>query len=151
MRDLTLLRTTPKNADFQNLIELLDANLAQNDGDEHPFFASHNKSDAIPYAVVAYVNGQAAGTGALKPYSGTTAEIKRMFVHPDFRSRGIASAIVAELEQWAREVGFIECILETGVKQTQAVRLYPKLGYGVTPNYLPYENSESSICMRKAL
>lgn len=151
MENPQLIRTTPQNPDFRELIALLDAELAINDGDEHPFFAQHNKTDNVKHAVVAYWDGVPAGTGAVKRYSGTQAEIKRMFVHPDFRGRGIASAIVKNLEDWARALGFVECLLETGVKQVEAVRLYPKLGYEITQKYPPYENSESSVCMKKPL
>lgn len=150
-KHLSLVRTTPENPDFQDLIALLDSALAINNGNQNYFFASHNKTDTIRNAIVAYLDEIPAATGAIKPYSETKIEIKRMFVHPDFRRNGIASSVLDELENWARELGFREAILETGTKQTEALGLYPKKGYQITPNYPPYENSGMSVCMRKNL
>jgi putative acetyltransferase len=148
---LKLIRTTPENPDFQKLIVLLDANLSVNNGDEDAFFASHNKTDEVKHAIVAYYDGIPAGTGAIKAYAEDKIEIKRMFVLPELRAKGIASEILSELENWARELGFGTAILETGVNQAEAVRLYPKLGYAITEKYAPYQNSEMSVCMRKML
>ena len=74
-----------------------------------------------------------------------------MFVLPEYRGRGIASAVLSELEAWARELGYTRCILETGKKQPEAIRLYQKSGYTIIPNYGPYEQVENSVCMEKAL
>lgn len=149
--DLKIVRTTPENPDFQKLISLLNSALAINNGNQNDFFASHNKTDNVRNAIVAYSDGIPVATGAIKPYSEAKIEIKRMFVHPDFRGNGIASCVLDELEDWARELGYHESILETGTKQTEALGLYPKKGYEITPNYPPYENSEMSVCMRKNL
>ena len=121
-----LVRTNSDNADFRELVALLDADLAIRDGDEHSFYAQFNKVDAIRHVVVAYVGETAVGCGAFKEYEKRTAEIKRMFVRENVRGRGIAGKILAELEVWAKEQGFSECILETGVKQPEAIRLYQK-------------------------
>ncbi|RZJ65260.1 MAG: GNAT family N-acetyltransferase [Flavobacterium sp.] len=151
MKNLKLLRTTPSHPDFQKLIALLDAELSINNGDEDAFFSSHNTTDTVKHAIVAYYDDIPAGTGAIKPYSENQIEVKRMYVPLEFRGKGIASAVVTELENWARELGFPEAILETGVKQVEAVSLYPKLGYQITAKYPPYENSEMSVCMKKSL
>jgi len=79
------------------------------------------------------------------------AEIKRMFVRPERRGRGIARSILSELETWAGELGFLECILETGLKQPEAIELYRKSGYETIPNYGQYEGVENSVCMRKSI
>jgi putative acetyltransferase len=78
-------------------------------------------------------------------------EIKRMYVLPDRRGHGIASTILNELELWTVELNFKKCLLETGIKQPEAIRLYQKNGYLVIRNYGPYENVESSICFMKKL
>ena len=97
-----LVRTNSDNADFWELIALLDADLAVRDGAEHSFYAQFNKVDAIRHIVVAYENGEAVGCGAIKEYERGVAEIKRMFVKNERRGRGIAGEILAELETWAR-------------------------------------------------
>jgi GNAT superfamily N-acetyltransferase len=145
-------KTTSENEDYQQLIVLLDADLKIKDGDDHAFFASHNKSDDIKHILVYYRDNQAVGCGAYKQYSDITVEIKRMFVRPEARGKGIAAQILHELEQWAAANGYSECILETGKKMTEALGLYHKKGYVITPNYGQYIGMEhSSVCMAKRL
>jgi len=151
MSSLTLIRTDSNNADFRELVVLLDKDLAIRDGAEHSFYAQFNKVDAIKEVVVAYQNETPVACGAIKPYSDTAAEVKRMFVHPDYRKRGYASKILAELEKWAAELGFFECILETGKRQPEAISLYQKVGYQITPNYGQYIGVDNSVCMSKTL
>jgi len=76
-------------------------------------------------------------------------EIKRMFVLPGNRGLGIATQILKELENWSQELSFEECILETGIKQPEAIHLYKKNGYNITPNYGQYFGVENSLCFEK--
>ncbi|MGI8786259.1 MAG: GNAT family N-acetyltransferase [Pyrinomonadaceae bacterium] len=147
--DIKILRTDSDNANFRELIALLDADLQVRDGAEHLFYAQFNKIDKIREVVVAYQNETAVGCGALREYETGIAEIKRMFVREENRGRGIAGRILAELEIWAKELNFSECILETGVKQPEAIRLYRKSGYEIIPSYGQYLNVANSVCMRK--
>ncbi len=78
-------------------------------------------------------------------------EIKRMFVLPEYRSKGIATAILHELESWIVELNYFNSILETGKKQIDAISLYKKNNYKIVPNYGQYENIEDSICFEKNL
>ncbi|MFV8325254.1 GNAT family N-acetyltransferase [Flavobacterium sp. ZS1P14] len=80
-----------------------------------------------------------------------TAEIKRMFVHSNFRGKGIALHILNQLELWATELNYSKCILETGKRQPEAIKLYQKSGYSVIPNFGQYENVISRICFSKSL
>lgn len=148
---IQLIRTNSDNPDFRELVVLLDQYLAVMDGDEHAFYDQYNKVAAIKEVVVAYDNGTPAGCGAIKKYSDEAAEIKRMYVLPEFRGKGIARQILDELEKWASELGFSECILETGKRQTEAVHLYQNYGYSITGNYGQYQNVANSICMKKEL
>ncbi len=77
---------------------------------------------------MAYDGEEAVGCGALKEYSAAEMEIKRMYVLPNRRGKGIATSLLSELEKWARELKFKKCILETGLKQQEAINLYRKLG-----------------------
>jgi GNAT superfamily N-acetyltransferase len=78
-------------------------------------------------------------------------EIKRMFVLPEHRGKGIAGQILQQLEIWAAEGNNSTCILETGKKQPEAIALYKKAGYKIIPNYGQYENVENSVCMEKRI
>lgn len=148
---INLVRTNSHNQDFIDLIKLLDADLATRDGEDHSFYAQFNKIDLIKYAVVAYENNIPLGCGAIKDFDANTMEIKRMFVKPGRRGKGIASQILKELETWALELGNKKCILETGIKQPEAIRLYTKNGYQQIPNYGQYAGIIGSLCFEKKL
>ncbi len=148
---INLVRTSSGNSDFRELVRLLDQDLQIRDGDEHSFYAQFNKIDKIRHVVVAYENGDAVGRGAIKEYAEGVAEIKRMFVQAERRGRGIAKSILSELETWAGELRFYECILETGFNQPEAIALYRKSDYETIPNYGQYHGVENSVCMRKQI
>ncbi|WP_231458651.1 MULTISPECIES: GNAT family N-acetyltransferase [unclassified Pedobacter] len=151
MSNLTLVRTNSENTDFMRLVALLDKDLAIRDGEEHSFYAQFNKIDAIKEVVVAYFDETAVACGAIKPFSETAVEVKRMFVHPDYRKNGFALKVLTTLEQWAAELGYTACVLETGKKQPEAISLYQKAGYQITENYGQYIGVENSVCMTKFL
>lgn len=146
-----LIRTNSDNPAFRKLIPLLDAEIRTYDGEKHTFFAQFNKIDNIKHVVLAYDEETAAGCGAIKAYANSTGEVKRMFVLPEYRGKGIAGQVLKELEAWAAELSFSELILETGKMMDPAVRLYQKSGYTVIPNYGQYEQVETSVCMKKVL
>lgn len=144
-------RTNSDNEDFRGLVVLLDKDLATRDGDEHAFYAQFNTIQNIQHVVVCYADGKAIGCGAFKPYDETSVEIKRMFVQPGYRGHGVGLNILKELELWALECGYGNCVLETGKKQPEAISLYQKAGYQVIKNYGQYENVENSVCMLKPI
>ena len=136
---------------FLQLTSLLDQELALRDGPDHAFYAPFNTTATIRYAVVAFTEGRPAGCGAFKPYDDHTAEIKRMFVLPNLRGKGVAATILKELEIWCRELGYTACQLETGKNQPEAIRLYEKTGYRKIDGYGPYKNIANSVCFTKSL
>jgi GNAT superfamily N-acetyltransferase len=148
---LKIVRTSSDNPDFKELVKLLDAELAERDGADHPFYAQYNKIDKIKFAVVAYENGKPVSCGAIKEYSNDTMEIKRMYTLPESRGRGIAVKVLSNLENWTKELSFKKCILETGKKQPEAIALYKKNGYKLIPNYGQYAEVENSLCFKKEL
>lgn len=148
---LSFVRTDSKNQDFINLVKLLDKELADRDGADHSFYAQFNKIDLIKNVVVAYCDGNPVGCGAFKPYNDSSAEVKRMYVPEAVRGQNIASRVLTEIENWARETGFNTCILETGLRQPEAIALYKKMGYQVVPNYGQYAGIENSVCFQKEL
>lgn len=148
---LRLFRTDSSHPDFIALVAQLDADLAERDGKDHAFYAQFNKIDNIPNVVIAYVGETAVACGAVKPFDNETMEVKRMFVRPEQRGKGIASAVLAELEQWAADLLYQRCVLETGKRQEEAIHVYQKNGYRQTPNYGQYIGIENSLCFDKML
>jgi len=151
MSMIKIIRTNSEDPDFVMLVKSLDADLAIRDGKDHSFYAQYNKIDKIRYVVLAYDDGIALGCGAIKEYSADTMEVKRMYVPPESRNKGIATQILSALEQWAGELQYSRCILETGKKQPEAIALYRKNGYAVIPNYGQYAGVENSVCFEKYL
>jgi GNAT superfamily N-acetyltransferase len=102
--------------------------------------------------VVAWLDGVAVGCGALRPTPfANTAEIKRMYVNPDTRGKGIAGQLLAKLESLAMELGYTRIILETGSRQPEAIRLYEKHGFHQMGCYSHYEHDPLSVCFQKLL
>ena len=145
---MKLVRTNSDHPDFKGLSALFDEYLVDIDGEERDFFAFYNNV-SLDHVLVIYENEVAIGCGAFKKYDTITAEIKRMFVHPDHRGKGIARFILSELENWAKESGYTDFILETSPKLESAIALYLKTGYQLIPNYGQYIGVENSICMKK--
>lgn len=149
---IKVIRTDSSNQDFISLVRLLDADLALRDGAENAYYAQFNKIDSLKNCVVAYADEKAIGCGAFKPFEeGVSVEIKRMYVLEDQRGKGTAGLILAELEQWASEMGYSKCVLETGKRQPEAIALYTKHGYRITENYGQYKDIENSVCFEKTL
>lgn len=147
----SIKRTDSTDPDFKSLVALLDAELKLRDGADNAFYSQFNKIDMIRNAVVFYEDGKPVGCGAFKPFEEGSVEIKRMYVVPGSRGRGVAAAVLNELEAWAAELQYSSCVLETGKRQPEAIRLYEKSGYKKMPNYGQYANIDNSICMSKTL
>lgn len=148
---IQLVRTGSGDKDFIDLVKSLDADLALRDGEDHSFYQQFNRIDTIKFAVVAYEDNKPVGCGAIKQFDPQTMEIKRMYVIPENRGKGIAAIILSELEKWAAELSYTKCILETGKKQPEAIQLYMKNGYKLIPNYGQYAAVENSLCFQKLL
>jgi putative acetyltransferase len=151
MVSLKITRTTSSSPDFQSLVKLLDKELAAYNGSDNDYYSSFNTIENIKYAVVVYNDEIPVGCGAIKKYSEDTAEVKRMYVNPDFRGRGTGKIILDELEKWALELNYKYLILETGSGLKPAITLYTNYGFEVIPNYGQYINMEKSICFKKKL
>jgi putative acetyltransferase len=147
----TFIRTDSGNTHFQDLVVLLDNDLRIRDGDQHSFYDQFNKTQMIRNAIVCYIDNGPIGCGAFKEYDQNKVEIKRMFVLPEYRGKGIGLDILKELEIWASELNYAECVLETGKRQPEAISLYEKAGYKIIKNYGQYENIDNSVCMLKAI
>lgn len=101
--------------------------------------------------LVAYAGDQAAGCGAIQPAGPDTGELKRMYVAPEFRGRGIARMLLAALEGLAGDMGYQTVRLATGVRQPEAIALYEDSGYVRVEPYGTYTNQPLTRCYEKAL
>ena len=99
--------------------------------------------------VVASLGGEPVGCGALRCLDETTVEVKRMYVAPGARRRGVARRLLAELERLAAAYGYRRIILETGVFQPEALALYDATGYRRTPTYGRYVGNPDAVCFEK--
>lgn len=146
---IKFLRTDSQHPDFIYLVARLDAFLAELDGEEHAFYNSLNKIDKLKQVVVAYENDIPIACGAIREHAPNTMEVKRMYTLEEYRGKGIATLILAELEKWAAELHCSKCVLETGKRQPDAIALYKNRGYKLIPSYGQYVNVENSVCFGK--
>lgn len=155
------VRTDGKNRDFIENCAMLDADLDRRVGKkiQRDKYSNFNKLDDIREAIVVYEDGKPVGGGAIRKYSGAekggleekTAELKRVFVRPEFQGRGIGTKLVSLLMEWAEELGYKRMLLETGKLLTESCAVYRKLGFEVITNYGPYADMTESLCMAKKL
>lgn len=148
---IEIKRTTSDDRIFQELVELLDKELLSLYPEIQNMYRAHAEVAGLDTVILIYNNNEAAGCGCFLPHPGNLMEIKRMYVHPLHRGKGISKIILNELEKWAMEKGFNISILETGKKQNNAIKLYTKSGYTETENYGPYKDFDNSICFKKIL
>jgi GNAT superfamily N-acetyltransferase len=102
--------------------------------------------------LVVYWDGTPVGCGALRLVDTETAELKRMYVSPTVRGRGLGRRLVAALEAEARALGVRRLVLETGVRQAAALALYRGTGFHPIPLFGEYRLSPgTSVCLGKDL
>ncbi len=101
--------------------------------------------------LVAYLDDDPVGCGAIRLNEPTLAEIKRMYVDPRVRGRRVGRRIVEALEIQARRLGAKRIVLETGPRQPDAIAMYSHAGFHEIPLYGEYIGSLFSVCMAKDL
>lgn len=89
-------------------------------------------------------DGTSLGCGALRHFGDDVAEIKRMYVVPEARGRGVSKALLSELEAAARARGWTTLRLETGPRQPEAVGLYEQAGYRAIPAFGAYAGASDA-------
>lgn len=157
--DLLLVQVPFGHPDAMRLIDEVQQEYVARYGgmDETPL--EHAMFDP-PYGsfFVGYLGETAVATGAwrrrddvLALDSTSTAEIKRMYVAPAGRGRGVARAMLAHLEATAAAAGVEVAILETGIEQPEAIALYASSGYVAVPKFGYYRDSDLSRCFGKQL
>jgi GNAT superfamily N-acetyltransferase len=142
------------SADARRLIEALDADLASRYTPEQRFGPNLKPEQLAPGLgtfVVARMDGRAVGCGAVRLLEPATVEVKRMYVEPDVRGRGIAKEILAHLEGAAKKLGARRAVLETGAYQDEAIGLYRRAGYRAVDCWGEYTTAPTSVCYEKAI
>jgi putative acetyltransferase len=142
----------PDSEEVRALIARLDAELDERYPREvihalHP----EGLTDLRLAFVVARVAGEAVACGALRLLGPGVGEVKRMYVLPAFRGRGLARQVLATLEGLARERGYSVLRLETGSRLAEAVGLYRSAGYEEIPVFGEYVGNPFSLCFEKRL
>lgn len=148
---ITLKTISPSEPEVQDLITKLNTfNLSLYPPEdchlESPEQLTKNKAAMVG----AYLGGRLTGMGVLKQMDGF-AEVKRMFVEPEQRGKGIAEKILKELEDIAANNGNSIVRLETGCKHTAAIKFYTRMGYYRITQFGDYPVNDVSVLMEKNL
>jgi GNAT superfamily N-acetyltransferase len=108
--------------------------------------------------VVAYLDGEPVACGGWRAKEANDhglrtgdAELKRMYVVPAARGKGLARAVLRHLEQTAGEAGRTRLVLESGTEQPEALALYASEGYAVMPGFGVYRDAPECVCMSKEI
>ncbi len=148
---------SPTSAVAADLIRDLSAELARQYPDSHggdgagAFKPQDVMVDRAAF-VVAWDGDTPIGCGALRPMENVTVgEVKRMYVRPGARGKGISRLILSALEDFARQHGFRVLRLETGTRQIEAMGLYQSAGYERIDCYGIYINEPLSRCYEKRI
>ena len=119
--------------------------------DDHEPGAAPTAGDVDVFLVAVDPGGRPIGCGALRRLDRASAEVKRMYVTPESRGSGVATAILHGLEERARSRGWTTLRLETGTAQPDAIRFYEREGYRQIPLYGAYAGSDLSVCYERAI
>jgi ribosomal protein S18 acetylase RimI-like enzyme len=148
---LTIGADDPIGATARKLIHDLCAELSERYGAPPSPFSPSEAAAARTAFLVARLGGQPVGCAALRRIDEHTAEIKRMYVAPVGRRKGIARRLLAQLEHHAMDFDYRAIRLETGNLQPEAQRLYESCGYQRIAAFGHYIANPISICYEKVL
>ena len=140
-----------QSEDFRALAAHLDAYYFTLVGDIQLKYAEPNRPENMNALMVAYEGEEAIACGAWKAVDHETAEIKRIYVRPECRRKGIASAVIRALEEDAAASGRRKMILETAVDTTGSHSLYLSLGYKQRDYYGSPAGAENCLCFHKEI
>ncbi|MEA2629514.1 MAG: hypothetical protein QOJ10_1974 [Chloroflexota bacterium] len=152
--DITIAAESFDSADARRLIGALDEHLAGRYPPEQRFgpnLKAEHLAPGLGTFVIARLGGVAVGCGAIRRLDQTTGEVKRMYVDPGVRGRGVAKVILERLEAEAGAMGASRLVLETGIYQEEAIGLYRRFGYSEIDCFGEYAGVPTSICFEKAI
>jgi GNAT superfamily N-acetyltransferase len=142
------------SADALRLVGALDAHLASRyppDQRFGPNLRPEHLAPGLGTFVVARLDGTAVGCGAIRRLDEMTVEVKRMFVEPEMRGRGVAKQVLDRLEGDARAMGVSRLVLETGIHQAEAIGLYRRAGFMPVDCWGEYADAPTSVCFEKRI
>jgi len=143
------------DADSQALITALNTELSAmypEPGANHFKLDPEETASGRGAFLVVYRDDVPVGCGAVRLLDAETGELKRMYVSPAERGRGLGRRLVAELEAEAKALGVRRLVLETGTRQHAALALYRRAGFLPIPLYGEYLLSPgTSVCLGKDL
>ena len=113
--------------------------------------ALHTEQEDLTHVVIASEEGVDLGHAALRPLAGGGYEVKKVFVFPQARGRGLSRILMKEIEDVARAKGETRIVLQTGPKQVEAIALYTALGYEPIESFGPYAGFDDWVFMGKSL
>ena len=157
---MEIRKTRYDHPDAAALIGLLQQEYVRRygDGDRTPVDPAHFAPPQGDYLLVYDADGQPVASGGWRAqdssepgFTDGDAELKRMFVVPEARGRGLARVLLAELEASATAAGRRRMVLETGQRQPEAIALYGSCGYTPVPGFGYYADEEESVHLGKAL
>ncbi|HEV8378004.1 MAG TPA: GNAT family N-acetyltransferase [Tepidisphaeraceae bacterium] len=154
LSDVTIERLDILSSTARELILALNAELSgryPEQGACHFRLDAHEVEEGRGAFMVAHRGGKAIGCGAVRRIEEGTGELKRMYVCPEERCRGIGRAILDALEAEARNLGLNKLLLETGIRNPEAIALYQRAGFSRIPAFGEYVGSPISVCMAKEL
>ncbi len=153
---LRIIDAAPTDPVAVELIAELSAEVATRYAEQFPVVGdgrSNYRPDAFnperDAFVMAWRNNDAVGCGALRQFDHERVEVKRMYVRPSGRGLGVGRALLTELEARAAAMGYRAVLLETGILQPEAIRLYTSAGYEPHPPWPPYDTREYARCFHK--
>ena len=154
-KSVAIVRTELTADVSRKLIEALNAELSgayPEPGATHFGLAPEEVSGRRGAFLVVYADGIPVGCGAVRLVDQETGELKRMYMSPTVRGKGLGRKLVAALENEARSLGAKRLILETGIRQAAAIALYRKCGFESIPLYGEYLLSpDTSLCLGKTI
>lgn len=149
---LHIVAERPDSADAQTLIAELENVLAPMYPSEsrHGFSVEKLIREEVAFFVMRY-NEELAGCGGVKTFAGDYAEVKRMYVRPHLRGKGLAKHMLEHLAEHARQQGVGLLRLETGIYQTEAIGLYERMGFVRIDPFGEYRPDPLSIFYEKRI
>jgi putative acetyltransferase len=149
---VVIAQEDPENADSVMLISELDAYLIPLYPDEscHGYSPKRLAKENIPFFILRLDNEPAA-CGAVKLINEGYGEIKRVYVRPKFRRKGLGKTIVKHLENYAAQKGAQLIRLESGINQPEALALYEEMKYTRIPAFPPYLEDPLSVFYEKKI
>ena len=139
MSAITILPERPDSEDAVTLITELDAYLIPLAPDEsrHGYPVEKLIREGVAFFIVRQ-NGVPAGCGGVQLFGTEYGELKRMYVRPAFRGRGLGKLMLDHLAEYARGFGVTILRLETGIAQSEAIGLYERAGFQQIPPFGQY-------------